>query len=101
MSDEFDNGTEVVDAPKSKRGPRHQYSVTPEDFVRTWQTSESADEVATKLKMPKNIVLARSAVYRKNRPDGTPGVPLKRMSRKNSRKLDVVALTELVNSGSY
>lgn len=76
---------------------RQRYNVSPEQFVQTWQESNSAQEVADKLGMPKNIVLARSAVYRKARADGTPGVPLKKMPRNNPRKLDVAHLTQLVN----
>src|SRR5687768_7634734 len=77
---------------------RKKYAVSPEQFVKVWQESNSAQEVADKLGMPKNIVLARSAVYRKNRGDGSPGVPLKKMERKNPRKLDVTALTKLIDS---
>ena len=86
--------TEVEAEAKPKR-ERKQYNVSPEDFVKVWQSSESADEVAQKLNMPKNIVLARSAVYRKNRKDGSPGVPLKKMPRVNPRRLDVENLRKL------
>lgn len=81
-----------------KKKERNKYNISPEEFVRVWQESDSPQEVADKLGMPKNIVLARSAVYRKNRKDGTAGVPLKKMERKNPRKLDVAALTKLTGA---
>jgi hypothetical protein len=99
MSEENVGTTEVVENDKTPV-VRKRYDVSPEVFVKTWQESESAGEVAKKLGMPKNIVLARSAVYRKPRKDGSPGIPLKKMERKNPRKLDVQALTQLVNGGS-
>lgn len=85
---------------KVDKRERKSYNVAPVKFVETWQNSESAQEVAEKLHMPKNIVLARAAVYRKPRKDGSPGVPLKRMPRKNVRGLDVAGLTKLVNGGA-
>ena len=79
---------------------RKQYNVSPEAFVKTWQESNSADEVAEKLGMPKNIVLARSAVYRKNRKDGSPGVPLKKMPRVNPRRLDIDNLRKVAEESA-
>lgn len=81
-----------------ERKERKQYNVSPEKFVTTWQSSNSAAEVAEKLGMPKNIVLARSAVYRKPRKDGTPGIPLKKMPRTNPRRLDIESLSVLAKT---
>ncbi len=89
MSDE----TVAKKAPKERK----TYNVTPAQFVETWEASNSAAEVAAKLGMPKNIVLARSAVYRKNRADGSAGIPLKKMPRVNPRRLDVEKLRGLTN----
>jgi len=73
-----------------KTQTRTEYNVSPEEFIRAWQTSASADEVAEKLKMPKPIVHARATTYRK------AGVKLKSMPRKGQGKLDVDALNRLV-----
>lgn len=87
--------TEATASEAKEKRERKQYNVSPEVFVKTWQESNSADEVSEKLSMPKNIVLARSAVYRKNRKDGSPGVPLKKMPRINPRRLDVDNLRKI------
>src|SRR5205807_5198562 len=74
-----------ADAPKptpERAAGRTQYDVTAEQFVRAWQTSETAQEVADRLKMPKPIVLARASAYRKD------GVKLKKLKRTSSRALD-------------
>lgn len=61
-------------------------------FVRVWQSSNSLEEVASRLEMPKPIVLARKSNYTKL------GVRLKKMPRKSShRGLDVAALNALID----
>src|SRR5436309_1183872 len=69
---------------------KKQYNVTPEQFVQAWQTSESAQEVADRLGMPKAIVLARASTYRQQ------GINLKKMKKKHKRALDVPALNRLI-----
>jgi len=69
---------------------RAAYDVTPEQFITAWQTSESADEVADKLKMPKAIVLARASGYRR------AGLKLKKMPRRPSKVLDIERLNRLI-----
>jgi hypothetical protein len=69
---------------------RDKYDVSPEVFVRTWQTSQSADEVAKKLNMPKAIAAARASNYR------TAGVKLKKMPRRPKNRLDVAALNKVI-----
>lgn len=85
MSDE-----NTVEVESKEKKTRKHYNVTDVSFCETWQESNSAQEVADKLKMPKNIVLARSAVYRNK------GVDLKTMPRVNPRKLDVSKLNERI-----
>lgn len=80
---------ETVVEEKVKKTRKH-YNVSDVSFCETWQGSFSAQEVADKLNMPKNIVLARSAVYRNK------GVDLKTMQRVNPRKLDVTKLNEKI-----
>lgn len=80
----------MSDEQNGQKRTRNRYEVSSEDFVKTWQSSNTAQEVSEKLKMPKSIVLARSAGYRK------AGVKLKKMERNNPRKLDVSALNTLV-----
>jgi hypothetical protein len=43
---------------------RTEYHISAEAFVKAWQSSETATEVAEKLGMPKPIVLARAVTYR-------------------------------------
>lgn len=97
MSDSFepvlDEVVEVEGEAKEKR-PRKNYGVDGPTFVKTWQESSSAAEVAEKLDMPKNIVLARKAVY------ANKGVNLKKMERKSPRKLDVDKLNEVAAAAS-
>lgn len=76
-----------------EKAERKQYNVSSTEFVQAWEEANSAQEVSDKLDMPKNIVLARSAVYRKR------GVKLKKMPRNNPRKLDVDFLNSLTQNG--
>ena len=70
---------------------REVYKVTPEEFIRAWQTSESADAVAKKLNMPKPIVHARASNYR------MAGIKLKKMPRRPKNLLDVDKLNKLID----
>jgi hypothetical protein len=70
--------------------PRTEYNVSPEDFVRAWQSSKTAQEVAAKLAMPKPLVHARASNYRRI------GVRLKLLGRGNPKRLDVQALNKLI-----
>lgn len=94
MSEAVVDSAVEVTPEATERKTRQHYNITDVEFVNTWQGSASAGEVATKLNMPKNIVLARSAVYRKR------GVHLKKMERKNPRKLDVNKLNSLISGES-
>jgi hypothetical protein len=77
-------------APREE-GARNTYNVTPEQFVETWEASDSLQEVADRLKMPKAIAAARAAQVR------SAGVRLKKMVRKDrSRGLNVAGLNEIV-----
>ena len=69
---------------------REKYDVSAEQFIKVWQTSESADEVAERLRMPKGIVHARASNYR------TAGIKLKKMPRRPKNRLDVDALNRLI-----
>lgn len=60
-------------------------------FVKTWQAAKNAQEVADKLGINKNSVLARATKFRKEY-----GVALKKMERGGGRRLDVDALKALV-----
>jgi len=77
--------------PKQTDGKdRKGYDVTPEQFIEIWQASESAQEAADKLKMPKGIALARASAYR------NLGIRLKKMEKKGRTKLDVKSLNDLI-----
>lgn len=69
-----------------------KYDVSPEQFCKVWTESNSADEVADKLGMPKPIVHARASSYREK------GIPLKKMPRHVKTGLDVAALKALVET---
>lgn len=73
-----------------KKQERTNYNVSPEDFIRAWQTSNTAQEVADRLGMPKGIVLARASNYRRD------GVKLKKLARRHKRALNVEKMNELI-----
>ncbi len=79
--------------PKKKdtAASRERYDVPPEVFIETWQRSDSAEEVAKKLNMPKPIVHARASNYR------LAGIKLKKMPRRPKNLLDVAALNKLID----
>jgi hypothetical protein len=62
---------------------RKRYNVTPEVFVRTWQSSVSTVEAARRLGMPRNTLLARASRYRSKL-----GVKLKKLEPSPLPKLD-------------
>jgi len=74
---------------KETRG-KTDYGVSAEEFIRTWQESPSAQEVAEKLKMPVAIVHARASTYR------SAGVRLKKMPRHMNKALDVDKLNAII-----
>ncbi len=83
-------GAPSFPAHRGKKVTCHRYAQSCQDFIRVWETSGSADDVAEALKMPKAIVHARASSYRQL------GVKLKKMPRKMSKQLDVEALNGLV-----
>lgn len=72
------------------RERRARYDVPPERFVVAWNTSDSAQQAADALGMPRSVVIARAAKYRQ------AGVKLKGMKRGRRPKLDVDALNRLL-----
>ena len=58
---------------------RTHYNITPEQFVKVWQVSETSQEVADKLGMPLPIIFARASSYRK------AGVHPKKLKRKEKQ----------------
>lgn len=73
-----------------EKGKRTEYGVSAEQFIMTWQNSESAAEVSEKTGIPIPIVHARASLYRRK------GVKLKKMKRSSDRGLDVDALNLLI-----
>ena len=71
-----------------------KYNVSASDFVRAWESSTDAAEVAAKVGMPRPLVNARAADYRRM------GVKLKKLKRSNPRRLDVEALNKLTQQGT-
>lgn len=64
--------------------------INAEDFVKTWQESQSADEVAQKIGTSRLYVTQRSYLLRKK------GVKLKRMTGGPAR-IDVAALNRIID----
>jgi hypothetical protein len=72
------------------RKQRTEYNVSAREFIAAWQSSETAGEVAKKLKMPKPIVFARASGYRSD------GIKLKKLRRESRRQIDVDDLNRLI-----
>jgi hypothetical protein len=72
--------------PKSRKS----YDVSPTELIEAWESSETVQEAAAKLKMPKAILLARASKYRQT------GIKLKKMKRPSRRSLDVDALNRQI-----
>lgn len=68
-------GTQVRRTTKTTGGPG---PVSPDEFVKVWQSSESLAEVATRLKMTKDACRSRAEMYRRK------GVPLQDLRRRAS-----------------
>jgi hypothetical protein len=69
---------------------RQEYNVSPAEFVKVWQSSETTQEVSDRLGMPKPIVLARASSYRKD------GIKLKKLRRDRKNALDIDGLNRLI-----
>jgi hypothetical protein len=83
--------TGIAPEQSPKKPGKTDYSVPAEVFIATWQTSDSAIEVAEKLKMPKDIVHARASTYRQ------AGIRLKKMPRHKTKALDVDKLNAIID----
>lgn len=80
-------GDKMVAKERKKYGT---YNVPWEKFVTTWEESNSVDEVAIKLGMPREIVASRKSYYT------GMGMQLKSMPRKGKKKMDVDKANELI-----
>jgi hypothetical protein len=69
---------------------RTEYGVAPERFIEVWEASESLEEVAAVLGMPKEIASARANNYRES------GVSLKQFKRGGRKGLNVEALNAMI-----
>jgi hypothetical protein len=78
-------------ARKKGTQTRTEYGISQTKFVETWESSNSPEEVAEKLEMPKPVVIARASKYRK------AGVKLKKMGKKSRRSIDVEALNRMID----
>ena len=65
------------------------YKVSPEDFIRAWQTSNNLNEVQEKLKMSYSAIASRANNYKKK------GIPLKGLVGTHNPKLDIDKLKKL------
>lgn len=84
--------------PKKENQPkkRKKYDISAEDFCLLWSKCQSNDELVEELQkqfnvdMPKPIVMARAAGYRKK------GINLKKMKRTPRNKIDADYLNKLM-----
>ena len=75
------------------KGTSRNRFVTPEEFIRIWQTSDSLNQFAEKSGMTPSSARTRYHTYLKN------GIMLKKYPRQASgKRLDYVALNELALS---
>ncbi len=81
------NLSEVMSGQKKER---IRSKITPEEFVRAWQTSANVSEVADKLGIPKENCMVRASTYR------YLGIKLKHMPRGNVKSIDVAKLNEII-----
>lgn len=65
------------------------YNVSPQEFCEIWESSNTSEEAAKRLKMPKAIASARASQYR------AMGIPLKNMKRHYTKAIDVEGLKAL------
>ena len=63
--------------------------VSPEEFIKVWQTGASTKEIAEKLKMNASACCQRAGNYRKH------GIPLRNFPRGRRRPLDIKKLSAL------
>jgi hypothetical protein len=66
-----------------------KYNISASDFIRAWESSTKAAEIAVKLGMPRPLVHARASYYRRI------GVKLKKLAHIRPRRLDVEAPNRL------
>ena len=66
--------------------------ISPEEFIKAWQTSQSHNEVAKKTGLKVAGLTSKSVYYRKK------GIPLKFFSRGRGRSLDLPKLIQLAKS---
>lgn len=76
------------------------YQISCAEFCLAWETSDTIDEVAGKLKkfardrgaptMEKRIILSRASAYRKN------GIKLKKLKRRHGRPNDVALINKMI-----
>lgn len=71
-------------------GKNTRYNISPEEFVRAYETSESYEEVQEKTGMPYEVIVTRAHEYRKK------GAKLKKLGRRGRKGLDVEALNQLI-----
>jgi len=73
----------------TQRRPQARYGVSAQEFITAWETSDSAQEAADRVNMPKAIAQARASGYRKR------GLNLKHMPR-GMKPLDVDRLNAFI-----
>lgn len=76
------------------------YQISCAEFCMAWETSETIDEVAQKLKkiardkqapaMDKRIILSRASAYRKG------GIKLKKLKRRHGKPNDIALINKMI-----
>jgi excisionase family DNA binding protein len=88
-----DAGPHSHEAETARPRKRRDYHVSAKKFLDTWQQCHTITELSRKLKMPKAIIYARAAKYRKE------GIQLKKM-KADHRRLDIEALNRLIEEST-
>lgn len=69
---------------------QNEYPVDWKEFITLWNSSQTRDEAAAKLKMPPDIASARASSYR-----GLGVKFIKRMPKENKKKLPIEEMSQL------
>ncbi len=92
VSKSTSTGTPSASTTPACRRKQIRFGVSPEDFVRAWQSSPSAQAAADRLGMPVNAIHNRASQYRKK------GIKLKSMPHcpKGYRTVNTSGLNDLI-----
>lgn len=86
--------SEVSTGEVATRKPRRNFNVSATTLVQTWNKSESSQQAADTLGVPRQLVLSRIATLRKKFTANGGSDPLKVMPRESHARLDINSLRD-------